>query len=39
MKSDIEIAQHAKMLSINEVASKLGIQADEVKITVNTKLK
>lgn len=31
MKSDIEIAQQAKMISINEVASKLGIQADEVE--------
>jgi formate--tetrahydrofolate ligase len=31
MKSDIEIAQQAKMISINEVATKLGIQADEVE--------
>lgn len=31
MKSDIEIAQQAEMISINEVASKLGIQADEVE--------
>lgn len=31
MKSDIEIAQGAKMLSINEVAAKLGIQEDEVE--------
>ena len=31
MKTDIEIAQHAKMLSINEVATKLGIQEDEVE--------
>lgn len=31
MKSDIEIAQHAKMISINEVASKLGIHEDEVE--------
>lgn len=31
MKSDIEIAQQAKMLPINEVASKLGILDDEVE--------
>jgi formate--tetrahydrofolate ligase len=31
MKSDIEIAQQAKMLPINEVAAKLGIQEDEVE--------
>jgi formate--tetrahydrofolate ligase len=31
MKSDIEIAQHAKMISINEVAAKLGIQEGEVE--------
>ncbi|MGB7605034.1 MAG: formate--tetrahydrofolate ligase [Lutisporaceae bacterium] len=31
MKSDIEIAQQSTMLPINEVAVKLGIQADEVE--------
>ncbi|OGO77060.1 MAG: formate--tetrahydrofolate ligase [Clostridiales bacterium GWB2_37_7] len=31
MKSDIEIAQQAKMLPINEVAAKLGILEDEVE--------
>lgn len=31
MKSDIEIAQQVKMLPINEVALKLGIQDDEVE--------
>lgn len=31
MKSDIEIAQQSAMLPINEVAVKLGIQADEVE--------
>ena len=31
MKSDIEIAQGAKMLSVNEVAAKLGILEDEVE--------
>ena len=31
MKSDIEIAQQSKMLPINEVATKLGIQEDEVE--------
>ena len=31
MKSDIEIAQQAQMISINEVAAKLGIQEDEVE--------
>lgn len=31
MKSDIEIAQQVKMLPINEVAVKLGIQDDEIE--------
>jgi formate--tetrahydrofolate ligase len=31
MKSDIEIAQQAKMLPVNEIAAKLGIQDDEVE--------
>jgi len=31
MKSDIEIAQQAKMLPINDVAARLGIQEDEVE--------
>lgn len=31
MKSDIEIAQQAKMLPINEIAAKLGILEDEVE--------
>lgn len=31
MKSDIEIAQGAKMLPVNEVAAKLGILEDEVE--------
>jgi len=31
MKSDIEIAQQVKMLPINEVAIKLGIQEDEIE--------
>lgn len=31
MKSDIEIAQQAKMLPINEVAARLGIKEDEVE--------
>ena len=29
MKTDIEIAHEAKMLPINEIASKLGIEDEE----------
>lgn len=32
MKSDISIAQSAKLLPISEIASKLGIQEDEVEL-------
>ncbi len=32
MKSDIEIAQEAKMLPIREVAAKLGIQEDDLEL-------
>ena len=32
MKTDIEIAQEAKMLPITEIASKLGIEDDELEL-------
>ena len=32
MKTDIEIAQEAKMLHIREVAEKLGIAEDELEL-------
>ena len=32
MKTDIQIAQEAKMLPINEIASKLGIKDDELEL-------
>ena len=39
MKTDVQIAQEAKMLPITEVASKLGISEDKLIHTVSTKQK
>ena len=32
MKSDIEIAQEAKLVHIGEIAQQLGVQEDELKL-------
>ena len=39
MKTDIEIAHEAKMLPISDIASKLGIESDELELYGNYKAK
>ena len=39
MKSDIQIAQEASMLPIQEVASSLGIREDELELSGKYKAK
>lgn len=39
MKTDVQIAQEAKMLHIQEIAEKLGIQKDELELYGNYKAK